>query len=108
MGIDLDTTDFQIILQKDGNIKGISKKDITIYEIYDIFDSFSKYLSSAKGVVIQIGINQDQSLFSISDVMEKYNTILKDDCDIIFGTQIVEDIDIDRYNFMLIISGVEK
>jgi hypothetical protein len=108
VGIDLDIVDFQLILQKDGSIKGVSKKDITIYEIYDIFDSFSKYLSSAKGVIIQIGINQDQSLFSISDVMEKYNAILKDDCDVIFGTQIVEEIKLDRYNFMLVISGIGK
>lgn len=102
----MDLEDYKTILAHAGKIDGI----VGVCKINE-FDNNLEYIKNsilkAKGIIIKFGIHKNQSLFIITDHMSQIYDLTNIDTDIIFGTEIIDDIDENLLRFEIIVTGIE-
>ncbi|WP_121628492.1 hypothetical protein [Poseidonibacter antarcticus] len=90
--INTDLQDLQTILSKIGKVAGYVKifnvDDVTT----DLKNEFSNELKAAKGIWVEFEILPNSSLFIVNDIMGFINDNCNNNCEIIFGTAINEDL----------------
>ncbi len=88
-----DLQDLQTILSKIGKVAGYVK----IFNVEDnitsdIKNEFSNELKAAKGIWVEFEILPTTSLFIVNDIMGFINDNCDENCEVIFGTAINEDL----------------
>lgn len=107
--IAIDEADRKTINAHKGYSIGFNSEVIAIREMEDeLINRFQDYLPLAKAILIIFDINEDQTMFDIGDVMELLNNRLNQDCEIIFGTQCDENIELGKCRFHIEITGLDK
>ena len=91
--INTDLQDLQVILSKIGKVAGYVKifnvdDDVTS----DLKNEFSDEIKTAKGIWVEFEILPNSSLFIVNDIMGFINDNCDNNCEIIFGTAINEDL----------------
>ena len=83
---------------------------MTIFYFYAIISKlnldYADY-KTIKGVLVIYSINKDKNISDIITIMEKLNNITDNDADIIFGTEIDNNLKIEECKFNILITGLE-
>lgn len=105
--IRIDDEDYQTIFSHQGRIDGL----VGSYKLDNLFDyipdGFKESIQNAKGVLIKFSMNSAASILSIVDLLEKINTIVDDNCDVIFGSKINDSLDVETVNVTIILTGLD-
>ncbi len=109
MGIDLDYADYETINKHSGYCIGFNSEIVLINNLeIEIIQRFEKDFNKAEGILIKYSINKNQSLLEISNIMEKINNIIDFDAEVIFGTEIDVDMNIEECKFHILITGLKE
>lgn len=101
-----DWADYRTILSHSGKIKGLVGT-CKIEEFIDKLDkSFINSFSKAKGILINFKFHKNQSLIIISDYMGKINDLAHIDAEIIFSTEIINNINEEILEYEIILTGL--
>ncbi|MGB5792135.1 hypothetical protein [Poseidonibacter sp.] len=105
----INSDDYKQINQHSGYSIGFNSEVIFLKNLdTEIIERLNDYLPQAKGALIKFLINKEQSMLSINDTMEKLTNSINSECEIIFGTEIKEDIKLDECKFNIYITGLGK
>jgi cell division GTPase FtsZ len=108
MEIDLDYADYKTINAHKGFTIGFNSNIVPINNLeVELLQRLKTHLEKAKGVLIKYTINEDKNLLDISAIMEKLNNIIDNDTEIIFGTEIDNNLKIEECRFHILITGLE-
>lgn len=89
----IDLQDLQTILSKIGKVAGYVKVfNVDDNITSDIKNEFSNEIKSAKGIWVEFEILPTSSLFIINEIMSFINENIDENCEVIFGTAINEDL----------------
>ena len=101
---DTDWADYKTILSHAGKIDGLVGS-CKVDEFINIVDeSFKDLFSKAKGMLINFKLHKNQSLFIINDYMGRINDLAYIEAEIIFSTEIIDDIDEDILEYQIIVT----
>lgn len=104
--INLDIVDYKTIFSHKGKVIGL----IGDCKIDDFIESFDETLKSslpnAKGILINFVIHKEQSLFKINSCVGEIVDLLSMECEIIFGTEIDNSMDLENVKYEIIITGL--
>lgn len=104
--IEIDVTDYELILNHEGKIVG-SSFSTTKSTINDDFKKeFGNYIADAQGIIVNFYINKELSLLAISEVMDYINNESMKDADIVFSTSTDDSFEKDEINVSAILSGL--
>jgi len=102
----VDIADYITILSHNGKIAGIVSS-CKIDEVENIFDETLKTsLSNAKGILVNFQLNKEQTLLTINDFMAKINEYSNEEADIIFSSEVRNDIDENIIGFQILVTGL--
>lgn len=108
MQIDLDYADYKTINAHKGFTVGFNSDIIQVNNLeMELLKKCEKYLTKAKGVLIKFTINKDTSIVDIRALMEKLNNVIKEDAEIIFGTEIDINLKTEECRFHILLTGLE-
>lgn len=71
-------------------------------------ERFKIYLDKAKTIFISYFINENQDLTSLSKIIEGINTFSSNKTEIIFSTEIDEDIGLGECKYLVVITGLNE
>ncbi len=77
-------------------------------DIINTLDKFKKELLEAKGLFIQFNVNEKITMTAVGDIMEELNNRANSDIEIIFGTIIDNNIDVNCYEYRILLTGLEE
>lgn len=97
--------DYKTILAHNGRIDGIVGT-CKINEFNKNFELIKHSIKNAKGIIIKFGIHKKQSLFIINSCVGEICDLSNTECDIIFGTEIDNSIDIEILKYEIIVTGL--
>ena len=104
--INLDIADYKTIFSHEGKVMGL----IGNCKIDDFIKSFDETLKSslpnAKGILINFVIHKEQSLYKINSCMSEIIDLSSMECEIIFGTEIDNSLDLENVKYEIIITGL--
>ena len=103
---DTDLADYKTILSHSGKIDGLVGNCKIEEFINKIDESLINSFSKAKGILINFKFHKNQSLFIISDYMEKINDLAHIKAEIIFSTEIIDNIDEEILEYEIILTGL--
>ena len=101
-----DWADYKTILSHSGKIDGLVGTCKIEEFINKIDESLKDSFSKAKGVLIDFKLHKNQSLSIINESMRKINDLVDYDADIIYSTEIIDNIDEDIIEYQIIITGL--
>ena len=108
MEINLDYADYKTINCHKGYTIGFNSDILPINDLeVELLQRFKKHLAKAKGVLIKYTISEDKNLLDISTIMEKLNNIIDNDVEIIFATEVDNNLKIEECRFHILIAGLE-
>ena len=101
-----DWADYKTILSHSGKIDGLVGT-CKIEEFIDKLDEslINSFLKS-KGILINFKFHKNQSLSMISDYMDKINDLAHVEAEIIFSTEIIDNIDEEILEYEIILTGL--
>ncbi len=109
MGIDIDYADYKTINRHNGYTIGFNSDVVLVNDLeVELLKKFKNYLEKAKGILVTYSIKEDKNLFDISAIMEKLSDITNSDSEIIFGTEIDNNLKINECRFHIYITGLES
>ena len=104
--INLDIADYKTIFSHEGKVIGL----IGNCKIDDFIKSFDETLKdslpNAKGILIQFSIHKEQSLFKINSCISEICDIASMECEIILGTEIDNNMDLENVKYEIIVTGL--
>ena len=104
--INLDIADYKTIFSHKGKVIGL----IGNCKIDDFIESFDETLKSslpnAKGILINFFLHKEQSLFKINSCLGEIVDLSSMECEIIFGTEIDDSMDLKNVKYEIIITGL--
>ncbi len=105
-GINLDIADYKTIFSHKGKVIGL----IGNCKIDDFIESFDETLKdslpNAKGILINFVIHKEQSLFKINSCVGEIVDLSSMECEIIFGTEIDDSMDLENVKYQIIVTGL--
>jgi cell division protein FtsZ len=100
--------DSKTIYNYKGYLIGVNTPDITLNKLDDYISSkFDTYLKNAKGIILDFTINPNISLLDINAFVQSLNQRIVD-CDMVFNTDIDENLEEDKLRVSLMITGLEE
>lgn len=104
--INLDIADYKTIFSHKGKVIGL----IGNCKIDDFIKSFDETLKdslpNAKGILINFFVHKEQSLFKINSCVGEIVDLSSMECDIIWGMEIDNSIDLENVKYEIIITGL--
>ena len=104
--LEIDLADYKIILSHKGRIDGLVGFCKIDEFINQFDDSFKNSLLNAKGILVVFSFNSKHSFDFTGYHLEKIYSYTNNNAEIIFGTEIDDNIDMDIVNYQIIITGL--
>lgn len=106
LDINLDIADYKTIFSHKGKVIGL----IGNCKIDDFIKSFNEILKdslpNAKGILINFYVHKEQSLFKITSCAGEIVDLSSMECEIIFGTEIDDSMDLENVKYEIIVTGL--
>lgn len=96
-----------LILHKKGKMIGYSNVVEVEYLYNDIMQNLQEEsFKNASGIVIHLDVNEEVSMFKITDVMEKLYDLYKDNSKVLFEATPNNDFNVDEIGYSIVITGL--
>lgn len=106
---EIDNEDIKTINSHKDYTVGFNSEMITFSTLdAELIGRFKNHIPKAKGILINFTLNENQSLLSVSDLMEQIENIASSDAEIIFGTKVDENTELDKCKFTVLLTGLER
>lgn len=102
---DNNSDDIKMIMNHKGYSIGFNGNSI---DFNKTLKSLKGALSEALGLYINFIINDKITINGVSDCIEQINNYINDDADVMFATEINNDIDINQYEYQILITGLKN
>jgi len=106
--IDLTIEDYKFLNSYEGYSVGLNTAVLNYKDTLKQVSNFSKQLKMAKAVIIEISVNGKTSTMTFYKLIEEVNKFVHDDCNIILGSKIDNNLKIDELQISMLIGGLKE